>query len=231
MRSAVSKFACSGVVVAGLALAGALTGSAEASVITASPSLPLLDVPYTSPTGAGCFPLAGVCVTPGAFTMTSATSVFDSLGQEIDAQAVYDGTLTALIGGAFIATIELTGTVDQRVEGRVSDTELGSFKTDVTGLDMSGAVLGGTLMMGLNPLTPSTGMTSIVALNRGFEINSFFDVFVELSLEGFPVTPLPKITLVAGVPEPSTWAMMLIGFAGLGLAGYRASRKAASVAA
>jgi PEP-CTERM motif len=29
------------------------------------------------------------------------------------------------------------------------------------------------------------------------------------------------------VPEPSTWAMMLIGFAGLGFAGYRASRKSA----
>jgi PEP-CTERM motif len=31
-------------------------------------------------------------------------------------------------------------------------------------------------------------------------------------------------------PEPSTWAMMLIGFAGLGLAGYRASRRAAVAA-
>jgi hypothetical protein len=29
---------------------------------------------------------------------------------------------------------------------------------------------------------------------------------------------------VEAVPEPSTWAMMLIGFAGLGFAGYRASR-------
>jgi PEP-CTERM motif-containing protein len=29
---------------------------------------------------------------------------------------------------------------------------------------------------------------------------------------------------VATVPEPSTWAMMLIGFAGLGLAGYRTRR-------
>jgi hypothetical protein len=27
------------------------------------------------------------------------------------------------------------------------------------------------------------------------------------------------------VPEPSTWAMMLVGFAGLGFAGYRTSRK------
>ena len=30
---------------------------------------------------------------------------------------------------------------------------------------------------------------------------------------------------VSGVPEPSTWAMMLLGFGGLGFAGYRRSRK------
>jgi hypothetical protein len=29
------------------------------------------------------------------------------------------------------------------------------------------------------------------------------------------------------IPEPSTWAMMLLGFAGLGYAGYRNARKAA----
>jgi len=32
------------------------------------------------------------------------------------------------------------------------------------------------------------------------------------------------------VPEPSTWAMMMLGFAGLGFAGYRASRKSAVAA-
>jgi hypothetical protein len=32
----------------------------------------------------------------------------------------------------------------------------------------------------------------------------------------------------AAIPEPRTWAMMLIGFAGLGYAGYRASRRNAS---
>jgi hypothetical protein len=36
---------------------------------------------------------------------------------------------------------------------------------------------------------------------------------------------------VASVPEPSTWGMMLIGFAGLGYAGYRAQRKPAALAA
>jgi hypothetical protein len=32
-------------------------------------------------------------------------------------------------------------------------------------------------------------------------------------------------------PEPSTWAMMLIGFVGLGFAGYRRTRKPVSIAA
>jgi hypothetical protein len=39
------------------------------------------------------------------------------------------------------------------------------------------------------------------------------------------------IDLSAGtVPEPSTWAMMLLGFAGLGFTAYRKARRAASIA-
>jgi PEP-CTERM motif len=41
---------------------------------------------------------------------------------------------------------------------------------------------------------------------------------------------LPVVSLVSSVtivPEPSTWAMMMIGFAGLGFAGYRVRRNSA----
>jgi hypothetical protein len=34
-------------------------------------------------------------------------------------------------------------------------------------------------------------------------------------------TPLPAILVMSDVPEPSTWAMLLLGFAGLGFLGYR----------
>ena len=39
----------------------------------------------------------------------------------------------------------------------------------------------------------------------------------------------PEILIFGVVPEPSTWAMMLIGFAGLGFA-FRHSRRKASMA-
>jgi hypothetical protein len=55
------------------------------------------------------------------------------------------------------------------------------------------------------------------------------------SLPGIALTPgadyVAYLTVGATVPEPSTWAMMALGFAGLGLAGYRGSRKSAALAA
>ena len=42
---------------------------------------------------------------------------------------------------------------------------------------------------------------------------------------GFDVRTDGTFTLSPGVPEPSTWVMMLIGFAGLGFAGYSRSKK------
>jgi hypothetical protein len=41
---------------------------------------------------------------------------------------------------------------------------------------------------------------------------------------------LDNVTLSTGIPEASTWAMMLLGFAGLGYAGYRARRTVAAAA-
>jgi hypothetical protein len=42
----------------------------------------------------------------------------------------------------------------------------------------------------------------------------------------FFTSPTSVGFVLTSVPEPSTWAMMLVGFAGLGFAGYRASRRA-----
>jgi PEP-CTERM motif len=45
-------------------------------------------------------------------------------------------------------------------------------------------------------------------------------------------TALDSVSNIAlSTPEPSTWAMMVLGFAGLGFAGYRKARKPAAIAA
>jgi hypothetical protein len=64
----------------------------------------------------------------------------------------------------------------------------------------------------------------------GTEVISFSTV--GLNQRGYDVG-LDKVslTLSSGVPETSTWAMMLLGFAGLGFVGYRTSRKNAAALA
>jgi hypothetical protein len=80
--------------------------------------------------------------------------------------------------------------------------------------------------------TYSASGTPPIVLNHDADIS-----FIVEALSG---TVLTKVDLfstsgikeakhfeVSGVPELSTWAMMLVGFSGLGFAGYRKTRKAA----
>jgi hypothetical protein len=49
--------------------------------------------------------------------------------------------------------------------------------------------------------------------------------------KGFTVDYTSANGLMFAAPEPSTWAMMVLGFTGLAFAGYRTSRKAVAIAA
>jgi hypothetical protein len=81
-------------------------------------------------------------------------------------------------------------------------------------------------LTGLDPNAP------IIAFNGG-SIGGFNEVAVVNPITGVVETPiLTGVSSPHGldfipfaVPEPSTWAMMFLGFAGLGLMGYRASAK------
>ncbi len=243
MQFAISKHARSSFLAAGVALAGALAGSAQASVVTPTASLPLIGVPYVSPPpGAGCFTIATACVNPGPFILTNPVMYSYSLGNQIiTAGVTYDATLTPPMETNIIGSVDLAGTVEMTVIGRTSNTETGSFTVDITELTLSGPLSlpgspldGRTLMVGLDASDTSSGTTTITPDGGAFQINSFFDVFADITLDipTNPSTSVGPILLVATPsPEPSTWAMMLLGFAGLAFAAYRRPVRRSSSAA
>ena len=54
------------------------------------------------------------------------------------------------------------------------------------------------------------------------------DVLSFLAIGNLPVPPfalVSDVSLTGGVPEPSTWALMGLGFAGLGFAAYRRTKR------
>ena len=63
--------------------------------------------------------------------------------------------------------------------------------------------------------------------DSGLAAGSYFVEFSDSA--SAPVSPTISVTTAsAAIPESSTWAMMALGFAGLGLVGYRGSRKSAA---
>lgn len=89
------------------------------------------------------------------------------------------------------------------------------FDTEMLSLDLSGGTLPPGLLIRESPTLPSLGKTSIrESPTLGlYHIDSFFDVFTELSIDGGQTwTPADGPMHLTGVPEPSTLTL-----AGLGL--------------
>ena len=106
-------------------------------------------------------------------------------------------------------------------------------------IPQTGAIFNQTLMA-----SPIAGVTGSGEGTQGFvdpiggpgllpSLGAFADPF-QIVLNGLPAAEVEGFTQAlefsaqSPVPEASTWAMMLAGFAGLGLMGWRGSRKAAA---
>jgi hypothetical protein len=94
--------------------------------------------------------------------------------------------------------------------------ETGVFPTEMLQLDLQGTTPFGPFMIRESPTRPSLGVTTITDIGGGrYHIDSFFDVFTELSIDGgaswIPSTDAGRMTLV---PEPSSFALIAMGLAG-----------------
>ena len=103
------------------------------------------------------------------------------------------------------------GSVMTLVQGRnLSPTGVGTFNTEMLKLDLSGP----GFMIRESPTLASTGKTTVTDIGGGlYKIDSFFDVFTELSIDGGRTwmpghdadgRPLAGHVTLEAVPEPST---------------------------
>lgn len=123
-----------------------------------------------------------------------------------------------LASGAFW-TITLSVAVD-RVGGYLSGAgdNLIPAQTDITYYDVNNVQIGDTF----HPITQSNKASSPAFF--GFESDASPIMFVRIRPNSGPfITTLDNFTteILAPVPEPSTWAMMILGFAGVGFMTYR----------
>lgn len=97
-------------------------------------------------------------------------------------------------------------------------TGVGPEVADLDGMSVREVLSAAELLLGgaASPLSPEDMFILLTQVNMSFNGgNPASDFATEfLALPGSPT-----------VPEPSTWAMLLIGFAGLGFAGWRKSRR------
>jgi hypothetical protein len=80
-------------------------------------------------------------------------------------------------------------------------------------------------------LSTSTGSLewAYTAANDGIGVANEYNFSAGSVSANQAFTPY-QMRIGSAVPEPSTWALMLAGFAGLGFVGYRSSRKSAVLA-
>ena len=143
----------------------------------------------------------------------------------VDEVEMFSSSLTGLasINGGPAQPIAGTGPEEWLTQGHgPAGSQTGTFQTEMLSLDLT---VGGGLMIRESPTLPSLGQTSIAPIGGGmFHVNSFFDVFTELSLDGGATwMPSNGSSHVNLVPEPSS--VVLFGLGALACVGSMVRRR------
>ena len=183
---------------AGAVIGSAIAGSAGAAINSGSPQLP----PDQSPS-AQCDQIVSQYVGqdvhalfPGGidfsqprhycFRNVVVTPLPDGEIEQFDStvQGVFDD-------GSGPQLVTLNGPAQIKVIDKLPTEETGSWQTEILSMDLSGNVGGLSIQLRTSPAQPSMGQTSVTLLGGGglYQIDSFFDVFVELSIDGGPFQP------------------------------------------
>ena len=96
--------------------------------------------------------------------------------------------------------------------GLKADSTTGTFATEIVSMSLSGNVGGLPITIRESPFLQSAGQLSVTDIGGGlYHIDSFFDVFTELSVDGGEFTPSMNLAHFNITPEPATMAVLSIG--------------------
>ena len=208
----------------------AMASGAYAGSVQSTPTLPPTNGAYV--TNTFCQPNLlgpqGVCVENAQlFGFTGTTSTFDSSGQEIDSNVTFTADLYSYVGGVIgplLGPVTLTGGIGILYAGRSTPSQLGTFNSTLTELDVTGTFHGPhgtfTLVAGLNPNLASTGQTTISEFSVSpalYEVDSYFDAFPEFSINGGPfmLDTVPRVLNLVATPEPGSGGLTALGLLGI----------------
>ncbi len=141
--------------------------------------------PLDLKSGPLCYDPAGLalCLASATLTPDPPSVVQNGPDQTSTSPIALSGALT--VGGAPAGGIGAAGPHGVTIFGRPALSSTGVFDIEVTQLDLDGLSALGPLRLRESPTLASLGKTKISDLGGGnFQIDSFFDVFIELSIDG-----------------------------------------------
>jgi hypothetical protein len=155
-------------------------------------------------------------------------------------QETFDFTLTGVPAGGFAAGFSGSGsiTATESTNGAWTvDSIAGSLSGTFNGVVLSGNITGLENFLGTDQLIFPSSATLVDGHGIGFSLSD--GQVVDIFNSGFPAgfytvestntNGTAEFALTAAVPEPSTWAMMILGFFGVGFMAYRRKQNGPSL--
>ena len=203
--------------------------SIAAAVLTLSGSSALAYSPLMTPYPDGYVRLAEYMVTPMSYDLGSSLCVFTDLdlttGDDVvqsligpDEHNVVSVSLTGEYDcGMGVSPLQLNGVMEVIARDKAGSTK-GTFDTEIVAMTLTGLVGSDPVEVRESPTASSQGSMYIADSGGGwYFIDSFFDVFTELSVDGGNtwIAQEPTSSQIYLWPEPGT--ITLIGLGSLAL--------------